>query len=304
MPGKRVAVLIGGVSAEREGSLTMGRNCAAALREAGYDTVEIDAGYDVAERLLEAKPDVTFNALMGRWGEDGAIQGLLEWMQIPYTHSGVLASAVGMDKARSRAVYRDAGLPVAEGRLLHRDELAAGHPMAPPYVLKPNAEGSSIGIHFVLDDETPPLTGGAELPEWFLVEKFAPGQDLTVSVVRDKGFCVSAIKTARGVWDYDSKYHIVEAEVITPAALPEDIRATCYELAEAAHRALGCRFISRSDLRWDETKGQAGFVVLETNTQPAIGFAGGGTFDRQLEHAGVSLAELCSWLVEDASLQR
>ena len=303
MRGQRVAVLMGGISAERAGSLKMGRNCAAALREGGFDVVEIDAGADVVERLQEARPDVAFNALMGRWGEDGTIQGLLEWMQIPYTHSGVLASAVGMDKARSRAVYRQCGLPVAEGKLLHRDELGDGHPMAPPYVLKPNAEGSSIGIHYVLDESTPPLTQAADLPAWFLVEKFVPGQDLTIGVIHDKALCVTAIETVKGVWDYEAKYGSGKAQIVTPAALPEDITALCFELAEAAHRALGCRFISRTDLRWDAAKGREGFVVLETNTQPAIGFDG-GTFDRQLEHAEITLAELCRWLVEDASLRR
>ena len=303
MRDQRVAVLMGGVSAERQGSMKMGKSCAAALRESGLEVTEIDAGFDVVEQLQVTQPDVVFNALMGRWGEDGAIQGLLEWMQIPYTHSGVLASAIGMDKARSRAVYQQWDLPVAEGRLMHRDALGSDHPMAPPYVLKPNSEGSSIGIHFVLYDTTPPPTGALDLPEWLLVEKYVPGQDLTVGVVRDKALLVTAIETAKGVWDYDSKYSIGEAQLITPAELPEAITAICLDLAEAAHRALGCRFISRTDFRWDKDKGRDGFVVLETNTQPAIGF-GGGSFDSQLAHAGISLAELCGWLIEDASLRR
>ncbi len=281
----------------------MGKNCVSALEGAEYDVIGIDAGDDVVEQLVAARADVAFNALMGRWGEDGAIQGLLEWLQIPYTHSGVNASAICMNKAASRAVYQANGLPVAKGHLIHRDRLIDGHPLDPPYVLKPNLEGSSIGIQFIWDKATPAPTPGPDMPEIVLVEELVPGVDLTVGVLRDRGFGVTQIETESGVWDYQSKYSQPHARYMTPAALPPDITARCLELGEAAHHALGCRFISRTDLRWDESKGLDGFTVIETNTQPAIGFEG-GTFDSQLAAKNLTLSELCHLLVQDASLRR
>lgn len=297
-----VAVLSGGVSSEREGSLAMGAKCAEALRAAGYAVTRIDVGHDIAERLRAVAPDVAFNALMGRWGEDGVIQGLLEAMRIPYTHSGVCASAIGMDKARAKAVFAAAGLPVPEGRIVAREELASGHPMRPPYVLKPNAEGSSLGMRVVrgADERVPdpPETAGA-----LLVERFVPGRDLTVTVLRDRAFCASEIETANGVWDFDAKYHRVPSRRITPAALPAEVTARARDLAERAHRAIGARFLSRTDLRWQPERGADGLVVLEINTQPAIGLPG-GTIDEQIAHLGIPLPTLCRWLVEDAGLDR
>ncbi len=301
---KRIAVIMGGISAERDGSLRMGKSCAQALRSLGHDVLEIDAEPgSLAQELIDAKPDVVFNALMGRWGEDGAVQGLLEWLDLPYTHSGVVASAIGMDKSASRAVYLAHGLPIAEGRVITRQQLQAGHPIDPPYVLKPIAEGSSIGMEFVYTASMPVPEPPSEAGERILVEKLVPGLDLTVSVVRDKPFGVTQIQTRSGVWDYQSKYAEPHAQYVTPAPIPENIMLACENLALEAHKAIGCRFISRSDMRWDTSRGEMGLTLLETNTQPAIGF-GGGSFDQQLSSRGISLAELCQWLVTDASLRR
>lgn len=298
----KVAVLVGGISKEREGSLKMGKNCAEALRESGLEVVEIDAGHDIADQLLVVRPGVAFNALMGRGGEDGAIQGLLEWMRIPYTHSGVLASALAMDKSKSRSIYQANGLPVATGKLIKKDELRLGHPMAPPYVLKPNTEGSSIGIRYIFDKTVPNAFADPELDEELLVEEYADGIDLTVGIFEDRPLAVTAVKTATGVWDYDSKYHITDAQMITPADLPSDIARIACDMAQRAHNALGCRFISRTDFRWNPQKGQDGFTVLETNNQPAIGF--GGSFDQQLAIMNISLSKACEMILNDASLDR
>lgn len=301
----RIAVIMGGISAERDGSLEMGRNCAAALRSLGREVVEIDAvPGSLAHELVDAKPDVVFNALMGRWGEDGAVQGLLEWLNLPYTHSGVIASAIGMDKAASRAVYHAQGLPVPEGQVIARENLRAGHPIDPPYVLKPVSEGSSIGIEFVHAAATSVPEPTAEMGDRFLVEKLVPGLDLTVTVLRDQPFAITQIETASGVWDYESKYAEVHPNYITAPHLPDAINLACETLALKAHKAIGCRFISRTDMRWDTTQGVSGLVLLETNTQPAIGFDSGTTIDKQLASRGISLAELCQGLVDDASLRR
>jgi len=300
----RVAVLLGGISLEREGSFESGKNCANALRDAGYDVTEIDVNFDVIDQLRGADPDVVFNGAYGRGVEDGAIQGLLEWMRLPYTHSGVTASAIGMDKARSRAVFQAKGIPVAEGRIVNGAELAKGHAMDPPYVLKPNSEGSSIGIHYVVDADTPPPAPSDDMHEWFLVERYVPGLDLTVVVARDRSLAVTAIESASGVWDRRSKQHDYKIKRVTPALVPESITAACLELAERAHRALGCRNISRTDFRWDVTKGSDGLIVLETNTQPMVAQGERGIVSQQLDLRGHTVAEFCTWLVEDASLNR
>jgi D-alanine-D-alanine ligase len=186
MSFNRVAVLMGGASAERDVSLSSGRGCAAALREAGYEVTEVDAGEDLAARLASLRPDVAFNALHGRGGEDGRVQGLLEWLRVPYTHSGVLASALAMDKARAKEAFRAAGLPVAPSLLAPREEAQARHLMAPPYVIKPNDEGSSVGVHIVPWGANAPPTLGPEMPATVMVEAFAPGRELTVSVLGDR----------------------------------------------------------------------------------------------------------------------
>jgi len=297
----RVAVLKGGPSAEREVSLVSGRECAGALRRAGYEVSEIDAGPDLAERLRAEAPDVVFNALHGRWGEDGCVQGLLEWIGLPYTHSGVLASALAMDKARSRAVYAANGLPIAEGRLCPRAEIAAGHPMDPPYVVKPNNEGSSVGVHIVAEGANGPAAVGPDDPEVMLVERFVPGRELTVSVMGDDPLAVTDI-VAEGWYDYAAKYEAGGSRHVVPAEVPEEISRACLAHALAAHRALGCRGLSRTDFRWDESRGLAGLVLLETNTQP--GMTPTSLAPEQAGHRGIAFEALCTWLVEDASCGR
>lgn len=301
----RIAVIMGGISAERDGSLEMGRNCAQALRSLGHDVVEIDATPgSVAQDLIDAKPDFVFNSLMGRWGEDGVVQGLLEWLDLPYTHSGVTASAIGMDKRATRAVYQANGLPVAPGQVVSRAALPAGHPIDPPYVLKPVAEGSSIGIDFVWAASDPVPELPSEAGDEILVEKLVPRLDRTATVLDDRPFVVTQIETASGVWDYQSKYSEPHARYQSPAPIPERITEACLDLALKAHKALGCRCVSRTDMRWDASRDLNGFIVLETNTQPAVGYDSVTTIDQQLSSRGISLAEYCQRLVNDAALRR
>ncbi|WP_285671123.1 D-alanine--D-alanine ligase [Paralimibaculum aggregatum] len=297
----RVAVLKGGVSAEREVSLVSGRECARALRHAGYDVAEIDAGHDVAAALDAARPDVVFNALHGRWGEDGCVQGLLEWLRLPYTHSGVLASALAMDKIRAKAVYAAEGLPVAEGRLASRAEIEAGHPMAPPYVVKPYNEGSSVGVHIVLEGANAPVRLSPDEPETLMVEAYVPGRELTVAVLGERTLAVTDI-IAEGWYDYHAKYATGGSRHVVPAAVPDAIAEACRAHALAAHRALGCRGLSRTDFRWDEARGAEGLVLLETNTQP--GMTPTSLAPEQAAHCGMDFPALCAWLVEDASCGR
>ena len=297
----KVAVLLGGPSAEREVSLSSGRECAAALRAEGFQVTEVDAGPDLAQQLQALAPDVVFNALHGRWGEDGCVQGLLEWIGIPYTHSGVLASALAMDKERSKQVYRDAGLPVVESVLAGKDEIEAAHVMAPPYVVKPYNEGSSVGVYLVMDGANTPPRLSPEMPETLMVEAYAPGRELTTTVVGDRALTVTDILTD-GWYDYDAKYKPGGARHVVPAEIPQDIFDACLDYALRAHAALGCRGVSRTDFRWDESKGLAGLVLLETNTQP--GMTPTSLSPEQGECVGISFGEMCAWMVEDASCNR
>ncbi len=292
---------MGGPSAEREVSLSSGRECAAALRAEGYDVVEVDAGPDLAQRLAEIAPDVAFNALHGRWGEDGCVQGLLEWLRIPYTHSGVLASALAMDKQKSKAAFRAAGLPVAESRLACREEVEARHVLPPPYVVKPNNEGSSVGVYIVKEGANTPPRLASSMPDIVMVEAYAPGRELTVTVVDGKALTVTDILTA-GWYDYAAKYAPGGSRHVVPAELPREIAEACLDFAERAHVALGCRGVSRTDLRWDEARGLAGLVLLETNTQP--GMTPTSLSPEQAVHSGMSFGALCRWMVEDASCDR
>jgi len=295
-----VAVLIGGLSAEREVSLSSGRECAKALREAGYQVVEVDCGPDLALRLPEIKPDVAFNALHGRWGEDGCVQGILEWLRIPYTHSGVLASALAMDKQKAKEVYAAAGLPIVQSRLARRDEVEAGHVLPPPYVVKPNNEGSSVGVYIVHPGSNAPRLADT-MPETVMVETYAPGRELSVSVLGDKALAVTDIITD-GWYDYDAKYKPGGSRHEVPARMPAEITAACLDYALRAHRALGCRGLSRTDIRWDEARGLEGLILLETNTQP--GMTPTSLAPEQAALCGISFPELCRWLVEDASCNR
>ena len=296
----RVAVLMGGFSAEREVSLVSGRECAAALRVAGYDVIEVDCGLDLASRLAAISPDVVFNALHGRWGEDGCVQGMLEWLRIPYTHSGVLASSLAMDKARAKDVYVAAGLPVVASVLASREAVSAGHVLPPPYVVKPNNEGSSVGVYIVREGANAPRLAET-MPDVVMVEAYAPGRELTVSVMGDRALCVTDIITS-GWYDYDAKYSVGGSRHVLPADVPADISDACLDYALRAHQALGCRGVSRTDFRWDEARGLAGLVLLETNTQP--GMTPTSLSPEQAGYCGVSFPELCDWMVKDASCNR
>ncbi|HAR52325.1 MAG TPA: D-alanine--D-alanine ligase, partial [Roseovarius nubinhibens] len=249
-----MAVIKGGPSAEREVSLSSGQECAVALRDEGFEVVEVDAGPDLVSRLTEIKPDVVFNALHGRWGEDGCVQGLLEWLRIPYTHSGVLASALAMDKQKSKDVYRRAGLPVVESVLAPRDEVRARHVMTPPYVVKPNNEGSSVGVYIVHEAANAPPQLSDDMPETVMVETYAPGRELTTSVLGDRALGVTDIIT-EGWYDYHAKYSVGGSRHEFPANLPKEITEACLDYALRAHAALGCRGLSRTDFRWDEARG-------------------------------------------------
>ena len=296
-----VAVLMGGASAEREVSLSTGRECATALRDEGFHAVEIDAGADLCRRLTDLDPACVFNALHGRWGEDGCVQGMLEWLRMPYTHSGVMASALAMDKQRAKAAYRAANLPVADSVLALADEVAARHVMSPPYVVKPNNEGSSVGVHIVPEGANSPPRPDPGMPEVLMVEAYAPGRELTVSVVGDRALTVTDILT-EGWYDYRAKYEAGGSRHVVPAELPRDVFEACMDFALRAHSALGCRGVSRTDFRWDESRGLDGLVLLETNTQP--GMTPTSLTPEQAEHVGIGFGELCRWMVEDASCDR
>ncbi len=298
--GSRVVVLMGGPSAEREVSLSSGRECAVALRVAGYDVVELDAGPDLAARLTDIKPDCVFNALHGRWGEDGCVQGLLEWQAVPYSHSGVLASALAMDKARAKAAFAAAGLPVMQSQLATRDEVSAGHVMPPPYVVKPNNEGSSVGVYIVHPGSNAPRLADT-MPDVVMVESYAPGRELTVAVLGDRALTVTDILTD-GWYDYDAKYKTGGSRHEVPAALPVEITEACLEYALRAHQALGCRGLSRTDFRWDEARGLDGLILLETNTQP--GMTPTSLAPEQAAYCGISFPDLCDWIIKDASCNR
>lgn len=298
----RVVVLKGGPSAEREVSLVSGAECAGALRRAGYEVTELDAGPDVATQLAAARPDVVFNALHGRWGEDGCVQGILEWLGLPYTHSGVLASALAMDKERTKAVYAAHGLPVAESKLVATADIRSSHPMEPPYVVKPYNEGSSVGIYIVGEGANGPARLAPDSPEVMMVERFVPGRELTVAVMGDRPMGVTDIIAADGWYDYHAKYSAGGSHHELPADIPAEIETACLGYALSAHEALGCRGLSRTDFRWDEARGLDGLVLLETNTQP--GMTPTSLAPEQAAHLGISFEELCQWLVEDASCGR
>jgi D-alanine-D-alanine ligase len=304
---KKVAVLLGGLSAEREVSLSSGAGCAKALREEGFEVVEIDPkASDLAAQLNAVKPDVVFNALHGRWGEDGCVQGLLELLHIPYTHSGVLASALAMHKQRTKDIYAAAGLPVVKSIVVDRREAAARHLMEPPYVVKPVNEGSSVGVFIIRKgDNRPPEALGSE--EWnlsseMMVEEYVPGRELTVAVMGGKALGVTEITTGLEFYDYEAKYSEGGSKHVLPAKIPDAITKEAMRLAEAAHLALGCRGVSRTDLRYDDTGSKPRLVLLETNTQP--GMTPTSLVPEQAAYAGYTYGKLCRWIVEDASCDR
>lgn len=305
---KHVAVLLGGTSAEREVSLNSGKACADALEGEGYRVTRVDVGPDIASVLTALRPDAAFNALHGPDGEDGTIQGLLEILKIPYTHSGVLASALAMNKERAKTVMRAAGVDVPEGRIVNRREAARTHPLPPPYVVKPIAEGSSVGVIIVRDGRShPPQILASE--EWtfgeqVLAEPYIAGRELTCGVMGDKALGVIEVKAATGDWyDYDAKYAPGGSVHVLPAELKPNVYQRVQELSLTAHQALGCRGVSRADLRYDDTPGGTGLlVVLEVNTQP--GMTQTSLVPEMAAHVGLSFGELVRWMVEDASLNR
>lgn len=296
-----IALLMGGPSSEREVSLSSGRGCAEALREEGFDVRELDAGPDLSEALRALAPDVVFNALHGRWGEDGCVQGLLEWLRLPYTHSGVLASSLAMDKARTKDIYRSAGLPIVKSIIVRASDVCAAHVMPPPYVVKPNNEGSSVGVYLVLRPDDPPPALGPDMPDMVMVETYVPGRELTTSVMGDRTLGVTEIVT-KGWYDYAAKYEVGGSSHVIPADIPREITAACEAYALRAHAALGCRGVTRTDFRWDDARGLDGLVLLETNTQP--GMTPTSLTPEQAQHAGISFGALCRWMVEDASCDR
>ena len=298
---RRVAVLMGGLSAEREVSLVTGRGCGAALREVGFEVVEVDAGRNLVDQLSKIKPDAVFNALHGRWGEDGCVQGMLEWMQLPYTHSGVLASATAMDKVAAKRCFVAAGLPVPEGRVVERQAILNAHPMNPPYVVKPPNEGSSVGVVIVRGGANSTIRAYDHDCQELLVEKYVPGRELTVTVMGDSALAVTDIVTDSW-YDYRAKYAEGGSRHIIPAELPGEIHDACMDIAVAAHKSLGCRSLSRADFRWDESSGLDGLVLLEINTQP--GMTPTSLSPEQAVFRGRSYSELCRFLIEDASCCR
>ncbi|WP_061929499.1 D-alanine--D-alanine ligase [Aureimonas sp. AU22] len=303
-----VAVLFGGFSSERPVSLSSGKACADALEAEGFRVSRVDVGRDVAAVLRDLAPDVAFNALHGPFGEDGTIQGVLEFLQIPYTHSGVLASALAMNKVKAKTIAKAAGVPVVEHKILDRRAVAKFHVMAPPYVVKPIAEGSSFGVLIVrADQEHPPQQlHGADwtFGEEVMVERFVPGRELTCAVMGDVALPVCEITTeGHAFYDYDSKYLPGGSQHVIPAEIPPAIAKRVQEAALAAHRAVGCRGVSRSDFRYDDRFGDKGELVwLEVNTQP--GMTPTSLVPDIAKVAGHSFGELLSWMVRDASCGR
>ncbi len=298
----RVTVLCGGPSAEREVSLSSAEEVVKALREAGYPVEVLDAKREsLVDDLRALKTDVVFNALHGRWGEDGCVQGILEWLEIPYTHSGVLSSALAMDKERAKVALRAAGLPVAESRVMKDADVLNAHPMAPPYVVKPVNEGSSVGVYIVNEGDNALAEMASTMPDQVMVEAYIPGRELTTSVLGDRALTVTDI-VSDGWYDYAAKYEAGGSHHVVPANIPKEIFDACMEYALRCHEALGCKGLSRTDFRWDEAKGLDGLIILETNTQP--GMTPTSLSPEQAANVGIGYPELVSWLVEDASCER
>ena len=300
LTGHHVAVLLGGLSSEREVSLVSGRECADALERLDAKVSRVDAGRDLAEVLTRLKPDVVFNALHGVWGEDGAVQGVLETLALPYTHCGVLASALAMDKVKAKAVMAAAGVTVPGGGLFDRFKAAREHVMAPPYVVKPNAEGSSVGVFLVFEGANGPPQ---ELiaPSWtfgdeVLIEPYIRGLELAVAVMDGQALTVTEIVPRAGFYDYEAKYGEDGSSHIIPARMPPEAADRAMRMAELAHASLGCRGVTRTDLRYDDINDI--LVLLEVNTQP--GMTPTSLVPEQAAHRGVGFDDLVGWIVEDA----
>jgi D-alanine-D-alanine ligase len=302
-----VTVLMGGWSAEREVSLRSGAAVADALEGEGYRVSRLDVDRTIAERLVEIAPEACFNALHGRFGEDGCMQGVLECLALPYTHSGVLASALAMHKTRAKDVMRAAGVPVAEHRLLTRRDALRTHAMEPPYVVKPVTEGSSVGVVIVPPgaSEPPAEIGSGDPDEVVMAERYVAGRELTCAVIGDFVTDVIEIVPLKGLafYDYEAKYAPGGSRHQLPALLSPKIYEDVRKYTSAAHRALGCRGVSRADFRFDDTPGGSGdLVCLEVNTQP--GMTGTSLVPELAAHAGWSFGQLVRWIVEDAGCNR
>ncbi|MGJ8563469.1 MAG: D-alanine--D-alanine ligase [Alphaproteobacteria bacterium] len=307
---QRVAVLKGGMSSERDVSLVSGAAVAKALRAEGYDVTEIDVAPNLWEQLHAADPDIIFNALHGEWGEDGRVQGVLDLFGAPYTHSGVMASALAMDKHRSKAVLRDVGISVPDGTLVSRISAAKDHALEPPYVVKPNAQGSSVGVYIITDGANRPpeeIAGNEAMGETVLAESFAPGRELTVTVMDGKALAVTEIMPQSGWYDYDAKYAEGGSKHVVPAQIPQEVEDLCKTWALLAHETLGCRGVTRSDFRFNDNNVEESnivnkIVMLELNTQP--GMTPTSLAPEQAAYAGLNFGQLCRWIVEDASWPR
>jgi D-alanine-D-alanine ligase len=304
---KRVAVLMGGWSNERPVSLASGRECALALRNAGYDVTEIDVGRDISTALTELRPEVAFNALHGAFGESGMMQGLLELLEIPYTHSGVLASALAMNKHQAKMVFKAAGIPVTDHLILGRADVARTHAMPPPYVVKPIADGSSFGVFIVKAGTSHPpqeilredWVGGEEI----MVERYIPGRELTCAVMGGVALGVTEIVTDLNFYNFEAKYSEGGSQHIIPAEISPNIYEKVQKMSLKAHEVLGCRGVTRTDFRWNDRAGPDGeLVCLEINTQP--GMTPTSLVPEQARYAGHSFEDLVSWMVEDASCNR
>jgi len=295
---KKVAILMGGWSAEREVSLASGAAVYNSLKKAGYEVTSIDVQRDVGSLLthLSPKPDTVFNALHGRFGEDGCVQGLLDILDIPYTYSGLLASAIAMDKPMSKRLFEKAGLPVAKHIIVSREDVLAGDVMALPYVIKPTNEGSSVGVHIVTKDNIRPLFADGVWPygEEVMAEAFIEGRELTVSVMGDKALAVTEIMTEHDFYSYSAKYEKGGSLHVIPAEISKLLYDQAMQMAITAHQALGCRGVSRSDFRYDGKT----LYILEVNTQP--GLTPMSLVPEQAAYAGISFEELVIWMVENA----
>ncbi|HEX7391224.1 MAG TPA: D-alanine--D-alanine ligase [Acidiphilium sp.] len=297
---KRVAVLHGGISAEREVSLATGHQVIAALGAAGYEVVPIEVGHDLGAVIaaLTPAPDAVFNALHGRFGEDGTIQGVLDYMGIPYTHSGVRASSMAMDKSAAKAAFAAAGLPLAQHRIVPVEDLAETDPLPRPYVIKPVNEGSSVGVHIIRngDNRRADIARAWSFGDTAMAEEYIPGRELTVAVLDDRALAVTEI-ISEGFYDYNAKYAEGGSRHELPARIAPEITARARDVAVAAHRALGCRGASRADFRYDETAGR--LVLLEVNTQP--GMTPTSLLPEQAALCGIDFPALCAWMVEHAT---
>jgi D-alanine-D-alanine ligase len=296
---KHVAVLMGGWSSERDVSLSTGRECSKALKAGGFKVTDVDVGRDIAKVLVELKPDVCFNALHGRFGEDGRIQGLLDILGIPYTHSGVMASSIAMNKVRTKEICSAIGIPLAEHKVADRKSAFAGKAMDAPYVIKPIAEGSSIGVRIVREGDNRGPEEDWRYGEEVLVERYIAGRELTVGVMGDKPLTVTEIRPRTGFYDYTNKYTDGKADHLLPAPVPKAIFDQAMDVALLAHRTLGCRGVTRSDFRYDDSGPEPGrLIFLEINTQP--GMTPLSLVPEQAAFLGISFTDLVTWMVEEA----